>query len=191
MGKRILHLVRHGQYSRDPEQLTALGLAQAECLAARLAEEPIATIHTSVLPRAQQTSEVLKRVLPKVSLRKSKLLVEGIPCTPRWKDVPERLAGQLAARPLEEWAKEVERVEESFRTFVRATREQERVEVLVFHGNWIRALACRALDLPLGAWWDLDIQHCSITTIEVRPNRIVLVRFNETGHLPKQMRTYE
>src|SRR5262245_56491600 len=101
LGVRILHLLRHGQYSREPERLTPIGIAQAECLAARLQQEPVAVIHSSTAPRAQETAEVVRASVPRVPLRRTSVLVEGIPCLPRWKKMPPRLSAALSERPEE------------------------------------------------------------------------------------------
>jgi broad specificity phosphatase PhoE len=191
MGNRILHLLRHGQYVREPERLTPLGIAQAECLAARIGQEPVEIIHSSPSPRAQETADIVGAALPKAPKRRSSVLSEGIPCLPRWKKVPERLAAVLGDRQPEDWEREALRIQRATEQFVKPTRGADRVEVMVFHGNWIRAMVCLALDMPIAAWWDLDIIHCSLTTIEVRPYRTVLRCFNDTGHLPRRFRTFE
>lgn len=65
-----LILIRHGETAWNRATriqghtdipLSALGLAQAECLAEALADEPLAAIYASDLSRARQTAEALAR----------------------------------------------------------------------------------------------------------------------------------
>ncbi|MBX2797172.1 MAG: histidine phosphatase family protein [Myxococcales bacterium] len=190
MGVRTLHLVRHGQYLRDPEMLTDLGRAQSACVASRLAREGVVEVVTSTLPRASQTTEALRHALPSARFRRSRLLVEGIPCPPPWPARGE-VATRLQSRTDDEWERTRDRLQRATVRFVRPTRGGDQTDVLVGHGNWIRAMICRALELPLEAWWSFDMHHCGLCTLRVGRKRTFLVRFNETGHLPDAMLTME
>ena len=76
-------------------------------------------------------------------------------------------------------------VERHFRR-ARSTRH----ELLVCHGNLIRALVSRALGVKLATWLAMDIHHCGITRIAVQHDGSTrLVAFNDTGHLPVELIT--
>jgi len=140
-------------------------------------------------PRAVETAEPLGRTLPDLRVRRTRVLMEGIPTMPRW-EMPPEMGARFGNPPEGHFEREVRRLRKAVSRFVRATRGPDRHEVLFFHGNWIRAFVCEALDLPLAAWWDMTIHHCSVTSIEVRGTRSVIARLNDTGHLPKGLRTH-
>lgn len=185
MASRILHLVRHGQYTSDPvESLTDQGRAQAVVLRARLAGlPPPAVIHVSTAPRALETAELLRTAFPDAPVRVARTLVEGIFSRPRFP-----LPTHLAERDPRDWDRAEARLHRVARRYVRRVRGEDRTEWIVAHGNLIRALVCRAIDVPLAAWWQMQIHHCSLTTLAVPwryPPRIV--RFNDHGHLPQAL----
>lgn len=185
MGERVLYLVRHGQYVNSPEQrLTDLGRAQSELVADRLAGHPVSAIFTSTAPRARETTEPIVRRFPGVRVQRSRTLLECIPTGPR-RPLPERLAD----RPLSSWSRDLGQLESACRRFLKPTRGPDRHEVLVFHGNMIRAMVCCALRLPIGAWWDLWVDHCSITTLRIGRHRCGLTSLNDVGHLPPELVT--
>ena len=63
--------------------------------------------------------------------------------------------------------------------------------VLVCHGNIIRYLTLRALQLPVHAWLRLAVYNGSITVLEIRHSgRISLTNLGEVGHLPPELITY-
>jgi serine/threonine-protein phosphatase PGAM5 len=185
VGDRVLHLVRHGQYVSEPQQrLTDLGRAQAALVAARLAGRPIAAIHTSTAPRALETAQTIARQFPALPLQRRHLLVECIPTGPR-RPLPEA----LASRPLARWSRDLKQLQSLCDRYLKPARGAEREEVLVFHGNLIRAMVCSALRLPLGAWCDMWVDHASVTTLRVGRKRSVLVGLNDVGHLPPALVT--
>jgi serine/threonine-protein phosphatase PGAM5 len=185
VGDRVLHLVRHGQYVSEPEQrLTDLGRAQAELVAARLAPRPIAAIHASTAPRALETARTLAVRFPGLALQRRKMLVECIPAGPR-----RPLPSPLADRPLARWSRDLRQLQSVCDRYLKPTRGAEREEVLVFHGNLIRALVCCALRLPIGAWFDMWVDHASVTTLRIGRKRAVLTGLNDVGHLPPAMVT--
>ena len=171
MGVRILQLVRHGQYEVDPERLTDLGRAQAACMGARLVPMSVDLIHSSTLPRALETARIISRVLPNVPLKRSDSLQEFMPTLPRGPLTPKERAA------LPEIAEDTEmRLDRMCHRLIRSTRGAHRVEVVVFHGNALRALVCRALGFPLEAWSDLAALHGSLTSLLVSSRGRKLIR---------------
>ena len=83
------------------------------------------------------------------------------------------------------FAKGKQRGERAFLKFVRPTRERQRIEILVCHGNLIRYLVCRVLGIEPETWTSLVApSHCGITQILVAAdNKPRILCYNETGHL--------
>lgn len=64
--------------------------------------------------------------------------------------------------------------------------KQHEFEIVVAHGNVIRFMALRALQLPPEAWLRLSTFNCSVTYIVVRPSgRVSLRTLGDVGHLPE------
>mmetsp|Transcript_59238 Transcript_59238/g.183988 ORF Transcript_59238/g.183988 Transcript_59238/m.183988 type:complete len:110 (-) Transcript_59238:19-348(-) len=69
--------------------------------------------------------------------------------------------------------------------------DEASVEIVVSHGNLIRYLVCRALQLPPTAWSRLAAFHCAVTWIDVDSEGGVALReFGGVGHLPPELMTY-
>ena len=180
MRTRFLHLVRHGQYERGPERLTELGVLQVQAAGARLARSPVDSLRSSVFPRALESAGLIAPFMPDARRSKSRLLVEHTPGPPRRREPPPHYT-DLPEAKRERWVKQLER---AFAVFVRPPRERVVHEVIVCHGNVVRALICRAMDLEPGTWWDLRCpDHASISTIAVSQAGVRLVSFNDVGHL--------
>ena len=180
--ERILHFVRHGQYVASPEHLagmlTGLGKTQARRVAKKLREVPVAALHVSDLTRAIETAEIISGALGGLRLRKTKILRETRPTAIRGRHVP--LAARAVAR---------ENLDAIVERFFRRSNTA-RHEVIVCHGNMIRALVCRVLGVRLGAWLRMRVHNCGITRVTVRQNgRAQLLSFNDVGHLPQRMLT--
>ena len=61
---------------------------------------------------------------------------------------------------------------------------KHQVTILVCHGNVIRYLFCRCLQLPPEVWLRMSLFNCSITYLVVRPNGLVSARMlGDVGHL--------
>jgi len=84
----------------------------------------------------------------------------------------------------------------------RGGHEQEIHELVVCHGNVLRYLVCRALNVTVHAWVNLHpVYHCSLTRIIIAPNLIeeardagiklaTLFSYNDVQHLPPAQRTF-
>jgi probable phosphoglycerate mutase len=164
--------------------LTALGRRQALRVGKRLAGLPITAIHHSDVVRAVETAEIMAECLPQQLLHRTPLLREVVPPSPRglFRDyhLPQSEKGAMRAQ-----------CERAFQRFFRPARRGKPQEVLVSHGNLIRYLVRRALEDDARKWYRLVIHQCSITTvlIESRAPGPLLVAYNDTGHLPRSMRT--
>jgi serine/threonine-protein phosphatase PGAM5 len=192
MTVRTLYLVRHGQYDlaeqiSDGGHLTELGKMQAQYAGLALAHMPIDVIHTSTMNRAIETSDIIGQVLNHDFLTHD-LLREAIP------GIPPRIAAQI----LELIEKspnfshdtihaDKKRVDQAFETFFTApdADADPSNEVLVCHGNILRYLVCKALDINVDTWAKININHCGITSISIdSQSRMRLLTHNETRHIP-------
>ena len=175
MARRVLVLVRHGQYDTDlgaEGQLTALGREQIARTARRLRRIRFDVAHASTLPRALESAEIACGALG-LSFRRTPLLREGF---------PTKVKGYEAGNVTSDRA----RFERAFDRFF-ATPTKSSTELIVCHGNIIRYFVCRALGVPISRWLRLGTNHAAITRIVVKDTGVVgLAAFNETAHLPKR-----
>lgn len=186
MADRILLLVRHGQYHSDEAhashgRLTPLGVRQTHRIARRLADHAIDAVYSSSMPRATETARVIGRSL-RLEPRPSHLLREGTPM-PYPLITREQRVGMADARA---------RMERAFARYVRPTRGAERHDLLVCHGNVIRYLIRRAMGDAPSRWWQGMVMNCGLSIVVIRPDGVArLLAFNDVGHLPRRMQTFQ
>ncbi|MCB0421299.1 MAG: histidine phosphatase family protein [Bdellovibrionales bacterium] len=190
MGTKYLHLVRHGQYIMDKDQkkygqLTTLGRFQARRTGKRLNEYAISVVHVSTMIRAQETGEIVLDGLNSVKWRNSSLLIEGIPQFPK-----ELIKRQKLEKSKIREAKQ--RMDSAFKKFFNPYKGKgERHEVLVCHGNIIRYLVAKSIEVDTSKWINFDIFQCSISTVAIEPDgKRRLLTFGEIGHIPIKKRTF-
>lgn len=190
--RRRVYLVRHGQEDADQRDgefqgpLTDLGKRQARRTAGRLATLPIAVIRSSDLLRASQTATKISRQFPAHRVKESSLLRECVPSIPPGReDEPpfDRIDPAAVIRTREK----IDQVfEAAFSIPSHPTHE-----VIVTHGNLIRALIVRLLRADEHAWIDMEVRNCSITTIDVYGDgRRILVGYNDVHHLEDELHTH-
>ncbi|CAL1132694.1 unnamed protein product [Cladocopium goreaui] len=216
VGTRHLIFVRHGQPSDGVEQLSEIGLQQAELTAVRLATQikdvkykellPCCSAHAtpsskssccvrggwqvifhSSAEEAKATAKIIKKSLGKVALKESPLLAEGVPLVPS--PAPE----VLRELPAEALVGDMSRAEGALRTHLwrPAGGPESSAEVIVAHGNVIRYVICRALQLNPSAWSRFAAGHATISWLEIQSDGLVKLReFGGSGHLPLDIRTY-
>jgi serine/threonine-protein phosphatase PGAM5 len=215
MSQRHIYVVRHGQRlpgnanDRLGLGITETGKIQAEFTGDRLKLLPITVIHYSTLRRASETAKIISRSLPNARMQASQLLWECIPYLPDdfitwYKFNSGRINNDRVTTPLQMapwlglWSPETpwEMIEKGFKQaqqawihFFRPSRE-ERHDVLVCHGNILRYFMVRALKAPLETWINSDINNCGISEFTVHPHgEVILVSYNDTGHMPAPIRT--
>ena len=189
LGTRTLVFVRHGQYLvENGGHLTDLGRAQARLSADWLRRhvdgQRIDALWSSTLPRAREPADIVAETLPatvfvgKKTVRATGLLREGMYSKVKGYDstATERVTDRA-------------RADDAYGRFFRTTRI-DRLEIVVCHGNLIRYLVCRAMEVPVGRWTRMNSNHCAITRVLVRDTGAVrVVSYNETAHLPAAMIT--
>jgi serine/threonine-protein phosphatase PGAM5 len=160
---------------------------QAEYAARALAHIQIDTIHTSTMVRAMETADIIAEVLQRDFITHD-LLREAIPT------IPPRIAGQI----LEMMEKsptfghdniyaDKQRADEAYDAFFvpPESDSEDTNEALVCHGNILRYLTCKALDINVDTWAKININHCGITSLSIdAQGRIRLLTHNETRHIP-------
>lgn len=139
-------------------------------------------VHVSDMTRAKQTANLILEAFPADVRRRLDVdpqLRERIPCAVQ------------PARPFSASAEDMRIAEAVFeRYFHRPVESGTSVEVIVGHGNMIRYLTMRALQLPPEAWLRTSLPHCSVTTINIRgTGHVSLVGMGSYGHLPPDMVT--
>lgn len=192
-GVRTIYLIRHGQYDQADARdefshrgLVPLGIAQARLLAARLRALPIefTSLTSSPMTRARQTAMVLQSEFPRLELQQNKRIAECTP--PTWR---QDIMAEVTAAEAGECAKNIEQFFKEW--FVPAPGAGDRHELVVCHGNVIRYLVAKALQVDTMSWLQMSISNCSLTVIRVLPDgKMKLDAFGDYGHMPENMRTY-
>jgi serine/threonine-protein phosphatase PGAM5 len=172
----FVHMIRHGQYVQSPPEgdgpLTVLGRRQAAAAARYLARWPIARMWSSDLQRAIETAKILLPRLDVKGFRKTEVLREVVPSPIPGISVPASVRRQGRAA--------VEEVVAKFLVPLPAPRH----DLLVCHGNLIRAVVCRVLDTDQSSWVKLATYHCALTSFAIKSDgSIALVRYGESAYL--------
>jgi serine/threonine-protein phosphatase PGAM5 len=185
-GARTLYLVRHGEYDHDDERdartgkaLVPLGIAQARVLGARLKAMPFEFTArlASPLTRARQTAEVIAAELPGPAFEIVDDLAECTPPTRR-QDIMERESEEDLVACTEQLERLAERL-------LRPADSGDHRELVVCHGNVIRYLVTRALEVDPVAWLGMTVGNASLTIISFGADghtRVTAV--GDIGHLP-------
>jgi serine/threonine-protein phosphatase PGAM5 len=189
--KRILYLVRHGNFDSEARPadelgggLTTLGRRQARLTAKRLSPLPIDTIYYSDLRRATETAAIIAEVFPNVPLRMSRLLRE---CTP---GAPLVFPEYFQELPPEILQRDLAQAQRAYARFFRLNRRGERREVLVCHGNIIRYLLSRVMQAPPEIWGNLDVRQASVSEVELQTEWQRVNAMGDVGHLPPELWTF-
>jgi len=195
-GTRHVLLVRHGQYVYNEgdsfKVLTDLGRRQAALTGERLKSLGIkfTNLVASTMTRAQETASLIYEELQQqggVEKSQCSLLREGAPYPLEPKS--------SVWNPLDKtFFKDNPRIEGAFRKYIhRADPKQteDTYDLLVCHSNVIRYFVCRSLQFPPEGWGRMNIAHCGLTWLTIRPNgRVSLRGLGDIGHLPPNLITY-
>lgn len=192
MAKRMIYLVRHGQYDlsrRDDGELTPAGLQQARLTGEMLSEIPFAGLYCSPVRRAAQTAEIIAEILPEIPTFQDEDLRECIP------SIPPRYATFFAERfpDLNDEKIEgcAERLYNAFERYFRPAEGDEDInDLVVCHGNVMRFLVARTLDVNHHAWSNMLVNNCGVSRIMIDIDGTqFLISHNDIGHLPPELRT--
>lgn len=196
MPERLLYLIRHGQYdttitSRDGGGLTGLGQEQARITGEALAHLPIESVYTSTMTRARETAALITQAMTNLAPQPNDLLREAIPTVaPR---IASSIMHMMANNPnltYESIHNDRKRADQAFTRFFLAPDGDTTHELIVAHGNMIRYLVCRALDINADTWAKLEMQHCGISIIAInQDSQMMMLAHNRIQHLPAEMQT--
>lgn len=189
--KKTLILVRHGQYhsksEKTLEKLTTLGRKQAKLAGKRLREHKIDRIVHSTMPRAKETAEIIKKTL---GYRKKMESCDSLrECVPGFPKNLRKKYGHTDEQKLKSHKAQADRAFKKYFTVPR----KDSVEVLVCHGNIIRYLVCKVMELEGHQWMNMDIQQCGMSVVVLRSkgdHRKIVISHNDVGHIPKHQRTF-
>jgi alpha-ribazole phosphatase len=197
-----LILVRHGQTIWNAQNryqgqtdvpLSAVGAAQAEAVAGRLAGETIHAIYSSDLQRARDTASPIAtrhRLSVDIDSRFREMSFgewEGMTFAEINGQSPQLMAAWVAARPGsappagETREALAERVQAAWREI--AGQRPEQTVALVAHGGVLTTLLALALDLPLERRWRFRIDHATVSELHLYDDTAVLALLNDGCHL--------
>jgi serine/threonine-protein phosphatase PGAM5 len=188
VASRFLYLIRHGQYDTSVRHqlggsLTPLGRQQAEITAQALCDVPVNTIYCSSMRRAEETAEIIAQVFPAAMLQKTRSLWECVPT------VPEKYAQHFSEAQIGGTSECRQQLDSAFNRFFKLARGGEKHELLICHGNVVRYLVCRALEVNLDAWANMHIYNCGISRVMIEPHGMFLISHNEINHIPLHLQT--
>lgn len=189
---RTIVFVRHGQYDRNPEKLTALGRTQAKLVAKSLKSLKPLKLYCSTMPRAQETAQIIGAAV-QLSPRSRAFFREGIlPGTVDFFNLISNSSSKTEKTVIKKKMKSAKQnADKAFKYLFDRSVRGAPCEIVVAHGNVIRYWVCKALKIDEKKWTSLDVIHSSITTIRIDDKgHCVLLGFSDCGHLPHKMKTY-
>ncbi len=199
---RRIFLLRHGKtewngqfryQGKSDVPLNEEGRLQAQRAALRLTSLDIDAIYASPLSRAKETAHIVSRIL-------------GVPIKGFYEELCEMNFGAwegLTAPDIERsyaesfrlWRRNPEKVKipkgESFTEVVeRVTCGMKKILndageniLVVAHGGSIRAALAGLFAMDISASWRIRIDNCSLTSMELGSDRVMLAFANDTLHL--------
>jgi probable phosphoglycerate mutase len=180
----------HRIVGREPGvHLNEQGRAEAEKLAARLAQIPCAAIYSSPMERAQDTARSIARVLGlEVSTEaglneidygewtgKTFDELDGLPEWRRYntrRQAAQISGGESMAQLVPRAGQTVERLRKS---------HVSGVVILVSHADWIRAAAAHYASASLDSLQKFEVCPASISILRVSDSEGRVIRWNDTG----------
>lgn len=190
-GVRTIYLVRHGFYvadsTADPNVgpgLAPLGREQAANVGRYLAALPVRfeSLTSSMLTRARETADIMALTM-RMPVNRDSLWNE---CGPRSEN-PAQNRGDTEAEILASDAQ----LEAAWAKYMRPSPDADTHDVIVAHGNVIRWMVAKTIAGDTKKWGTMDIAHCSLTVLTVRPDGSVrLVMFSDLGDLPLEKQTW-
>ena len=196
----VVYLVRHGETDWNRERryqgnqdipLNDRGIEQAARLRHRLDREPLDVIFVSPLQRARQTADILNadRRLPIEVLPLLRERSGGAWEGQLYSDLGAASLEDMQRREVREGivppggetlAQVADRAELAWAEVLRQGAERT---LVVAHNGFLHALIGRLLGMPLANYWQIKIDTCSLTIVEVRPDGPEFLTINETAHL--------
>lgn len=190
----LLYFIRHAETGtvedeqRPEDDLSPMGIKQAQALSERLSRADIQAIYSSPYQRAISTARVLMKEFPDLSMQVDQRLRE----IPLWVS-PASLRGDSPQEYRKEHAV-LNKAREHLLEFIKEiktkygkTPKDHPVVAVITHGNLIRATVGLLLEMPLNSIVRLSVDHTSISVFEWVADPVspffLLRRFNDTAHL--------
>lgn len=190
MAKRVLYLIRNGEYDRNEMDedfnapLTKRGKEQAKRTASALKDLPISAIYTSPHDQTGTTASIFCDALPSATFDTSDELQQY-----RSSSVGRTFTREMLEKAMNEHESEEAHIRKAFDRFFRVVSDDTH-EVLVCHGNIILDLVCLATNVSPDAWGHMLINNCAISIVAIEAeDDMQLVAFNDVRHLPENLRT--
>jgi serine/threonine-protein phosphatase PGAM5 len=188
---REVVLVRHGHYVADPAidehigpGLSPIGVAQARLAGARIGNDlaRVDGLYVSPMQRARDTAASIGHAFPGQAFD---VVPDMAECTP-----PTRREDIMANETPESTTACKAQLDRLFARFFETKADAGRTDLLVCHGNVIRYLVTRALDVDTAAWLEMSVGHASVTRIRIEPDgRYKIIAVGDIGHIPPNLRT--
>lgn len=199
-----LFLVRHGETDWNVKQrfqgqsdvpLNATGRAQAMAIAQRLSGEQIDAIYASDLSRAWDTAAAIAKtralkIRPEPNLREGNFGEwEGATYDEIQTRDPEAVKAwhedlSTFAPPGGETINQLTaRVKKTYQQIT--TEHEDQTVLLAAHGGSLQMLIANLLGLPPKAFWQFNLDHCSLSRISVYDTGAIINLLNDTNHIPK------
>ena len=195
-----IYLIRHGQSTGNGRQcflgwsdhpLSALGEAQAQAAATRLASLGPMPVLCSDLPRARLTAELIAARWD-----------GAVTPDPRWREVG---CGEYEGRPWDDFSRNAELTRlfdlDAFNTpmpggesvaqmaaracaaFSEVCQWTEERVAIVAHDGPIRAVLAHCLQIPVERFWTLTTDHGGVSMLTVTDDWLSVRTVNDTSHL--------
>jgi len=191
MPKRVLYLIRNGEYDRNEMDeefnapLTERGMAQAKRTASALKDLPISAIYTSPHEQTGATAGILHDTLSDATFETSEELQQY-----RSSSVGRTFTREMLEKAMNEEDTNAEQIGDAYVRFFRPATDNDVHEVLVCHGNIILDLVCHATNVNPEVWSHMLINNCALNIVAIESaEEMRLVAFNDVRHLPEDMRT--
>ena len=196
----IFHLLRHGEHGllgrvlagRMPGVgMTERGRAEIAAAAERLAKEKVAAIYASPLQRTRESAEIVaERLGLPIAFRDDLIELDfgewtgatfdSIRADPRWEAwrtqrSRARIPGGESMRAVQQRAVEA--------ALDINERHPGETVLLVSHGDVIRSVLLFALGMPLDFYNRIEVVQGSLSTIQIEPSGIRVIRISERPQL--------
>jgi serine/threonine-protein phosphatase PGAM5 len=112
---------------------------------------------------------------------------------PVWAEYLDRKRGSLSLA--ERIQKEIDRADRAYERFFKATRGDDKHELIIAHGTLIRYFVTKVLSAPPQVWARMACANCGITKVAIVPRweagttQVYLESFMDVGHLPYHLRS--
>jgi probable phosphoglycerate mutase len=202
MSVRLL-LIRHGRSTwnaagrvqglADPP-LDDLGIEQANRIAERLKDQPIAAIYSSPLQRARSTAEIIGQKFPAISIVPDDRLKEidvGVMTGLVWDEIAAQYPDFASRWHEEGWAATIEggETQVAFRERVAAVmhmivdQHADQTVAVVAHGGTINAYLSTRLNLSATRRSPFHFGNTSLSVVEINHRSFEIVTLNDAHHL--------